>query len=316
MRSGGILGPGAGNSPTSDLLDSPRRGSELRGMNKILRTLPVLLLSVLAINSGADAQQTTKRLLFLTHAGLYKHSSLAPAEAAVKQLGETGGFEVTTVEGYRQHADSLDLAFLTPEYLAGFDGLMLMTNGNLPLTDRQKRGIVDFVRGGKGFIGVHNASLTLYDFPEFGEMLGAYFRRPIGQNRLFVLKVEDTEHPATRMLGPSWPLVDEFYLFGEEVWDPSRPDENVDALFGHRIPVGFSRDRVRVLLSIDTELTDLEGLPEMERGGDYPQSWYRLFGDGRSFYTSIGHRDDIWSNDPVFRAHLLGGIRWALGLED
>ena len=46
------------------------------------------------------------------------------------------------------------------------------------------------------------------------------------------------------------------------------------------------------------------------------QSWVQEFGEGRSFYTSLGHRDDIWSNDPVFRAHLLGGIRWALGLED
>jgi hypothetical protein len=71
-----------------------------------------------------------------------------------------------------------------------------------------------------------------------------------------------------------------------------------------------------VLLSIDTEETDLEGLGGLRPGGDYPQSWVREFGAGRSFYTSIGHRDDIWPNDPVFRAHLVGGIRWALGLEE
>jgi type 1 glutamine amidotransferase len=53
----------------------------------------------------------------------------------------------------------------------------------------------------------------------------------------------------------------------------------------------------------------------MQPGGDYPQAWYRTYGKGRSFYTALGHRDDIWSNDPVFRAHVLGGIRWALGLE-
>ena len=51
------------------------------------------------------------------------------------------------------------------------------------------------------------------------------------------------------------------------------------------------------------------------KGGDYPQAWTREYGKGRSFYTSLGHRDDIWSNDPVCRAHILGGIRWALGLE-
>ena len=90
----------------------------------------------------------------------------------------------------------------------------------------------------------------------------------------------------------------------------------MDILFGNRIPLGFSRNRVRVLLSINTEATDISGLEEIELGGDYPQSWVQEFGEGRSFYTSLGHRDDIWSNDPVFRAHLLGGIRWALGLED
>ncbi|HUE97166.1 MAG TPA: ThuA domain-containing protein [Longimicrobiaceae bacterium] len=285
---------------------------------KTLRRSTLALAAALLFAAGAAAAQDAapKSLLFLTHAGLYKHSSLGPAEAAVTELGQRGGFEVTTVQGYLQHPDSLDLTFLTPEYLARFDGLMLMTNGNLPLTQEQKQAIVAFVRGGKGFIGVHNASLTLYDYPPFGEMLGAYFRRAIAQNRLFVLEVEDSDHPATRMLGPSWPIVDEFYLFGTAAWDPGRPEENVDVLFGNRIPIGFSRDRVRVLLSIDSELTDLSGLPDMVPGGDYPQAWSREFGAGRSFYTSIGHRDDIWGHDPVFRAHLLGGIRWALGLED
>jgi uncharacterized protein len=284
---------------------------------RLPRQLLVPLIGTLLAASVAGAQEEEpKRLLFLTHAGLYKHTSLEPAEAAVKELGRRGGFDVTTVEGYKQDADALDFSFLTPEYLDGFDGLMLMTNGNLPLTETQRAAIVEFVRSGKALVGAHNATLTLYDYPAFGEMLGAYFRRPIAQNRLVVLRVEDTGHPATRMLGPSWPIVDEFYHFGTAPWDPARPEENVDVLFGNRIPVGFSRDRVDVLLSIDTGATDIEGLPDVVAGGDYPQAWSRTFGTGRVFYTSLGHRDDIWSNDPVFRAHLLGGIRWALGLED
>lgn len=279
--------------------------------------LAALLLASLAITAIGHAQEDApKRLLFLTHAGLYRHSSLANAEAAVREWGASNGFEVTTVEGFRYGRDELDFSFLTPEYLASFDGLTMMTNGNLPMTDAQKAGIVEFVRGGKGFIGVHNASLTFYDYREFGEMLGGYFRRPIAQDRLVVLKVEDGDHPATRMLGPSWPIVDEFYLFGTAEWDAARPEENIDVLFGNQIPLGFSRDRVTVLLSIDTEATEIEGLPDVVAGGDYPQAWYREFGEGRSFYTSLGHRDDIWTSDPVFRAHVVGGIRWALGLED
>ncbi len=261
------------------------------------------------------SQQQPRKLLFLTHAGYYKHSSLGPAETAVASWGPEAGFEVTVLQGYLQDAASLDLSIIDAEYLAQFDGVMMMTNGNLPLTDSQRSALVDFVRDGGGFIGVHCAALTLYDYPEFGEMLGGYFRRTVGQNRVVVLEVEDPDHPATRMLGDSWPIVDEFYQYGTAAWTADRPEENVDVLFDNRIPLGLSRERVHVLLSIDTEQTDLEGLEDMEAGGDYPQAWYQDFGEGRSFYTSLGHRDDIWSSDPVFRAHLLGGIRWALGLE-
>ena len=262
-------------------------------------------------------QEAPKKLLFLTHAGYYKHTSLGFAEEAGTSWGPDAGFEVTVHQGFLQDAEELDLSFLTAEYLAGFDGLMMMTNGNLPLSDDQKEAIVDFVRGGGGFVGVHCAALTLYDYPEFGEMLGGYFRRTVGQNRLVVLRVEDRQHPATKMLGSSWPLIDEFYLYGTRAWTEDDPEENVDVLFGNRIPVGLSRNNVRILLSIDTRATDLTGLEDdMRIGGDYPQAWARNFGEGRSFYTSLGHRDDIWSNDPVFRTHVVGGIRWALGLEE
>ena len=228
---------------------------------------------------------------------------------------------MTTLEGYKQESASLDMSFLTPAYLAQFDGLMLMTNGNLPLTLEQKKAIVDFVREGKALVGVHCATLTLYDYPEFGEVLGGYYRRSIVptasvRQKIGVLKVEDPSSPATKMLGGSWPLNEEFYQFGTAVWDASRPTENISQVGRLHIPMAFSRDRVHVLLSLDTDKTDISDLgPEIRKGGDYPQAWTRTFGKGRSFYTALGHRDDIWSNDAVFRAHVTGGIRWALGME-
>jgi type 1 glutamine amidotransferase len=262
---------------------------------------------------GAQTVPATHKLLFLTHAGLYKHPSLGPAEAAVIDWGKRTGFEVTTVEGYKYDADKLDFAFLTPQYLNQFDGIMMMTNGNLPFTVAQKEMLLNFVKSGKGFIGTHCSSLTFYDYPPFGEMLGGYFLRSATNSaarRVVVLKVEDQNHPATRMLGPSWPAWDEFYLFG----DPKVSGEDVDSLFKNKIPVAFSRQRHKVLLSVDTERTNLEGTP-MKRGGDYPQSWVRDYGQGRVFYTSFGHRDDIWAADAAFQAHVTGGIRWALGME-
>jgi uncharacterized protein len=301
------------------MLHVPQRRANAKDLCRAV-TIAALMVVPLAITAQgpASAQATAdqpKKLLFLTHAALYKHTSLGPAEKAVTELGKSGGFEVTTVEGYKQDAKQLDFSFFTPEYLNQFDGVMMMTNGNLPMNDAQKKTLLDFVRGGKAFIGAHCASLTFYDYPEFGEMLGGYFNRNLPQGTIAVLKVEDTRHPATKMLGTSWPIVDEFYLFGTAPWDAARPDDNIDVLFKNKIPMGFSRDRVHVLLSLDTERMDLSRQPNLKRGGDYPQAWTREYGKGRSFYTSLGHRDDIWSNDPVFRAHITGGIRWALGLE-
>ncbi len=275
----------------------------------------LVVFSLFSLNFSL-ASQGPKRLLFLTHAGLYKHTSLGPAEKAVTELGKTGGFEVTAVEGYKLDAKEHDFSFLTPAYLAQFDGVMMMTNGNLRFTEAQKKSLLDFVSSGKGFIGAHCASLTFYDYAPFGEMLGGYFQRNLPQGTIGVLKVEDPTHPATKMLGASWPLVDEFYVFGSAPWDASKPNDNIEMLFKNRIPLGFSRDRVRVLLSLDTSAMDMSRQPNLVKGGDYPQAWTREYGKGRSFYTSLGHRDDIWSNDPVFRAHIAGGIRWALGLEN
>jgi uncharacterized protein len=287
-----------------------------------------LLAALAAISLGTDVStQTTttaqagprKNLLFLTYPGVAYHASLDPAEAAVTELGKAGGFDVTvdprrpkSLEG----ADKIDVSFITPQYLSQFDGVMMMTNGNPPFSEAQKRALVDFVQSGKALIGAHCATVTFYDFPPYGEMLGAYYRRSMRQGAIAVLKVEDPNHPATKMLGGlSWPVVDEFYHFAKEPWDASRPTENVSSPGNFKIPMGFSRDRVHVLLSIDTERSDISRLPEVVKGGDYPQSWDRTFGKGRVFYTALGHRADIWTNDPVFRAHITGGIRWALGLE-
>jgi uncharacterized protein len=290
---------------------------QLVRFSAIIIALSVVLPARTHTQSGAAAQ---KKLLFLTHAGLYKHTSLGPAEQAVTELGKKGGFAVTTLEGYKQDSSKLDLSMITPEYLAQFDGLMLMTNGNLPMTEGQKQAIVDFVRSGKALVGAHCATLTFYDYPAFGEMLGGYYLRSLVPTNLVtagkvgLLKVEDTTHPATKMLGSNWPLNEEFYEFGGK-FDSAKPTENISQVGRLPIPMAFSRDRLHVLLSLDTEHMDLSGVPLIKKNADYPQAWTRTFGSGRVFYTTLGHRDDLWSNDPVFRAHILGGIRWALGLE-
>lgn len=281
-----------------------------------------LFIAVRPAASPAAAQPAAgMRLLLLTHNAFYKHSSLHDIETAVPELGKIGGFRVTSLEGYKQAPDKIDLSMMTGPYLSQFDAVMVSTNGELPMSDAGMRALVEFVRNGRGFIAVHQSVVTFYTFPAWGEMLGAYFSNgPIFDavnkaKRLAVLKVEDRNHPATRKLPDGWTLHDEFYQFARKAWDPATPTENLGPT-GHPVPMAFSRDRVHVLLSIDSMKTDFTGAPEgWVRGGDYPQAWYQYYGKGRTFYTSLGHRDDLWSADQTFREHILGALRWGLGLE-
>jgi type 1 glutamine amidotransferase len=297
-----------------------------------LALVAVLLVGTLYTPSAqspapAAGAQPNKKVLVLTHAALTKHASIAAAEKVLPELGALGGFDVTIKNDGRETTGPtspedlarMDLSFLTRDYLAQFDAILMFTNGNLPMTADQKKSLVNFVQDGKAIIGVHCATVTFYDYPAYGEMMGAYYLRSILSGVTFprrpaVLKVEDQTHPATRMLGPSWPFVEEYYVFGTKVYDPATPKENVSAVGALPIPLAFSRDRVKVLLSLDMEHSNLDDLPFLTKSGDYPQSWYRMFGKGRAFYTSLGDRAATWT-DPVFGAHLTGGIRWALGLE-
>jgi len=276
-----------------------------------------------------------KKVLIFTYPGVggpgsHGHASLPAAEEKTGEWGKANGFDVTALKGYEPGVGKQDLSFFTPAYLNQFDGLIMMANGDIGLTQVQKKAIVDFVRSGKAFVGIHCATVLMYDYPEYGEMLGAYYFNsiftpllgnnvPVTQRRFGVLKVEDANHPATRMLGSSWPVVEEFYTFATAPWTASAPELNISSPGDFKAPMGFSRDRVHVLLSLDTEHTNLDGASpraRVRKGGDYPQSWTRNYGNGRVFYTSLGHLAETFNNDSVFRAHLTGGIRWALGLEN
>lgn len=304
-----------------------------------LFTLSLVVAASSMLSQGVGAQQAAasarKKVLFLTYPGVgapgsHGHASLPAAEEQAVAYGKAGGFDVTTLKGYEPGVGKQDLSFFTPAYLNQFDGLMIMANGDIGMTAVQKKAIVDFVRSGKAFIGVHCATVMMYDFPEYGEMLGAYYFNsiftpllgndvPVNQRRVSVLKVEDRSHPATRMFTSSWPIAEEFYTFATAPWNAAAPELNLSSPGNFKAPMGFSRERVHVLLSLDSEATNFDGaIPRsrVRKGGDYPQSWWRHWGEGRVFYTSLGHLPETWTNDSAFRAHLTGGIRWALGLEN
>ncbi|NEB80920.1 ThuA domain-containing protein [Streptomyces sp. SID14478] len=159
--------------------------------------------------------------------------------------------------------------------------VFLSTSGDV-LTPAGRELLKAYVDGGGGFAGVHAAACTEYGWPYYGQLLGARFARHPDYQPGRVL-VTDHDHPATRHLGDSWEFTDEWYDF--------RTDPREDPA-------------VRVLAYADA--SSYEGATT----GDHPLVWCRDQGAGRVFYTALGHADAAY-DDPDFRAHLAGGIRWA-----
>ena len=156
--------------------------------------------------------------------------------------------------------------------------MFILTTGELAFTDSQKSAIVSFVEGGGGFIGAHSATDTLYTWPDYGRLVGAYFKEhPWTRDATIV--VEDRDHPATRSLGASFRLNEEYYTFREN-----------------------PRPNVHVLMSLDAA--------SVGASGDFPLAWSQSFGQGRAFYTALGHFDETWE-DERFKAQMRGAINWA-----
>ena len=245
----------------------------------------LVLMLALAVMAGPATlrAQPRPRVLYLTQSAAFVHEVLPVAEEVMRELGEhADAFEVTVIRTGEE---------ITAERLGDYDVVMFNTTGELPMDGAQKAALLGFIRSGGGFVGVHSASDTFYEWSEYGEMLGGYFNgHPWHQE--VVLTVEDPEHPSTRHLGRSVRLFDEIYQVRD--WD---------------------RDDVHVLLSVDTASVDMAADGIKRHDGDFAVSWTREYEEGRVFYTALGHEPDLW-RDARFQQHLVGGIRWAAGVEE
>ena len=231
----------------------------------------------------ATPAPTLKRLLVVTHTEGFRHGSIPVAEATLAELArESGRFEVS----YCRNASDVR-ALLSAEGLRGFDGFFFAnTTGNLGIPDVPA--FLSSIRSGKACLGAHSASDTYHDEPAFLHMLGGEFLTH-GNETEVEARVENAGHPAAAPLAPTFRIYDEIY---ELVTNP--------------------RARVNVVLSLNRH--PLDGHPQAGQPGDFVLAWYRDYGEGRVFYTALGHRDDVWQNR-LYRQHLAGGIRWALRLD-
>ncbi|MGA5258867.1 ThuA domain-containing protein [Streptomyces griseoincarnatus] len=193
--------------------------------------------------------------------------------AGIAALRALGGF------GIHAHEDPAALEEPLDRYAAV---VFLSTSGDV-LTPAGRERLAAYVEGGGGFVGVHAAACTEYGWPSYGDLLGARFagHPPVQPGRALV---EDHDHPATRHLPPVWEVTDEWYDFRTS-----------------------PRPSARVLLCADESSYDGGTM-----GDDHPLAWCRTQGAGRVFYTALGHTVEAYG-DPLFRAHLHGGIAWAAG---
>ena len=231
----------------------------------------------------ATANKSAKRrVLYLTHSAGFKHDVLPLSEQILKEIGErSGAFEVTATK---------DCSLLTRDNLKQYDAVVFYTTGELPISEEQKAAFIEFIKSGKGFVGIHSATDTFYKWPEYGELIGGYFDQHPWHQEVAV-KVEDQRHAATRHLGKSFKMADEIYQFKN-----------------------YSRSRVHVLLSLDVNSVDLTKPNVHRTDKDFALAWWRNYGKGRVFYTALGHRPEVWQ-DERFQQHLLGGLRWAMGVK-
>ena len=224
-----------------------------------------------------------RKLLVYTGCKGFVHSSIPTGAAAVALMGEkTGAYETTISDNPTVFA---------ADKLKDFDAVCLVsTTGTLFDDEALRKSLMDFVHDGGGLAGIHAATDCFYDWEQFGELMGGYFDgHPWHEN--VTIKLEEPAHPVMAAFG------------GE-------PFEIVDEIYQFKDP--YSRDRLHVLMGLDTSKTDMTKNGINRKDGDFAVSWVRNAGRGRVFYCSLGHREEIFWNPRVLR-HYLAGIQFALG---
>lgn len=220
----------------------------------------------------------TKRLLVFSKTAGFRHASIADGKAALQKLASEHGVAIDFTE---------DAQAFTDENLRRYAAVIFLSTTGHILDSDQQLAFERYIHAGGGYVGVHSATDTEYDWAWYGQLVGTYFDRAHGHSYVTqaTLHIVDRTHPSTAMLPARWIRTDEWYNF------TSNP-----------------RPKVHVLITID-ETTYVGGV----MGTDHPIAWYHAFDGGRSWYTALGHTSESYS-EPLFLAHLWGGIVYAAQL--
>jgi len=221
-----------------------------------------------------------RKLLYLTQSAGFRHDVIPFSTGIVKSIGEKSGEFETTI--------AADVSGFTAENLKNYDAVMFYTTGELPMSAEQKDAFIHYIQSGHGFVGVHSATDTFYMWEPYLKLIGGYFNdHPWHQ--VVTVDVVDPSDPIVSGLPSSFQINDEIYQISD-----------------------FQADTSHVLLKLDPGSVDLKKGGVRPRFYGWPLAWTRNDGDGRVFYTGLGHEQSTWE-DPRFQKLLLNGIKWAMG---
>ncbi len=228
----------------------------------------------------APAAEPAFSVLVFSKTAAFRHSSIPDGIAAIEKLGAEHNFAVDATE---------DATVFNDANLAQYDSVIwLMTTGDV-LNDAQQDAFERYIQAGGGYVGIHSASDTEYDWSWYGGLVGAYFRdHPAIQQATVNVAGQNTA--ATRGLPDDWVRTDEWYNFRTN-----------------------PRRHVRVLATVDESTYDPVGYTGGFMGDDHPLAWCQRYDGGRAFYTGMGHTSDSY-REPLFLQHILGGIEMAVGV--
>jgi len=223
--------------------------------------------------SSAMVSVAQDKVLIFSKTKTFRHASIPKGVQTVRHLLDSLGIASLHTE---------DSGYFTTENLRGFSAVIfLSTTGDL-FDDAQKTAFQQYIRSGRGYVGIHAASDTEHNWPWYGGLVGGYFtRHPHVQEAK--MDIVDQSHPSTRHLPKVWFHKDEWYDFRDV------------------------HDGLNILMTLDE--TSYDG---GQMGKFHPIAWFREYDGGRAFYTGLGHTDESFDVEH-FRKHILGGIRYAIG---
>ena len=248
------------------------------------KTIPVQVLA-------ADDANARFRALVFSKTTAFRHDSIPTGNALIATLGQQKNFQVDQTE---------DASLFTDAILSHYDVVIFNSTTGDPLNDTQQAAFQRYIEAGHGYVGIHAAADSEYDWHWYGQLVGGYFRNHPNGTPTATVVVEDTNDPADAGLPARWERTDEWYNYKK--YDNSSEDD-----YSPRNTPG-----VHVLLKLDESTYD-ENDGSDGTDDDHPISWCQRYDGGRSWYTGMGHTQATYS-EPGFQSHLESGIEIAAGV--